>query len=148
MRLFLSAALAALVLAAGATADDVVVPVVVRPGSLALAPVTALARNGRISVTVSDARGKGAGWTLLARSAGPTGMLVVTGVEVHCGARSTCTLPRTRIRYPMLLSFLRLTPVFKAEPGTGLGTVSVTLSLAVARPALLGVALRFTLRPS
>jgi hypothetical protein len=147
MRRFPPAALAALVLAASASADNVVVPLTVRPGSLALAPSTALPRSAHVSVTVTDARGRGAGWTLLARIAGPTRMLVVTGVDVSCGAHSTCTLPQNRLRYPILLSSLRAVPVLDAERGTGMGTIAVTLRFG-SRP-LAGVAsLKFSVRPT
>jgi hypothetical protein len=135
-----------LVVTAGAAADVIVVPLTVRPGMLTLAPVTVIARSARISVTVVDARGSGAGWELLARSAGPTGgTLVVTGVESRCGHRSTCTLPRSEVRYPVMLTSLRPTVLVRAKPGTGMGTIGLTLRLAA--PARLGKALRFSVRP-
>ena len=147
MRPLLAAALAVLALASGASADDIVVPVTVRPGPLALTPVTALARGAQTSITVTDARGKGAGWTLLARLAGPTGRtVVVTGVDTRCGERSTCTVPRTSIRYPVMLTTFHSTPVIDARRGTGMGKIVLTLRLG--SQARLGVALRFAVRPS
>jgi len=148
MRPLLVAALAVLALASGgAYADDVVVPVTVRPGPLALTPVTVVAQGAQTSITVTDARGKGAGWTLLARLAGPTGRtVVVTGVDTRCGERSTCTVPRTTIRYPVMLTTFRSTPVIDARRGTGMGKIVLTLRLG--SQARLGVALRFAVRPS
>jgi|SRR5579859_5104683 len=145
MRPLLVAALAVLALAAGAYADGVVVPVTVRPGPLALSPVTALARGTQISVTVTDARGQGAGWTLLARLSGPIGRtVVVTGVDTRCGDRSTCTVPRTNIRYPVMLTTLRSTPLIDAQRGTGMG--KIVLIVRLGSQARLGAALRFAVR--
>ena len=123
------------------------VPLTVRPGSLTLAPSNALARSAHVAVTVTDARGHGAGWTLLARIAGPTRTVVVTGVVVSCGAHSTCTLPRARVRYPVLLSSLRAVPVLDAQRGTGMGTISATLGFGQQSFAA-GASLRFSVRPS
>jgi len=145
MRLF-PAVLAALILAAGAAADDVVVPLTVWPGMLSLAPATALARSAQVGVTVVDARGNGAGWQLLARAAVSGGSRsVVQGVKSRCAPRSTCTLPRTTIRYPVVLSPLRPTLVYRAEARTGMGAIALTLKLA--GPGLGSAALRFVVRP-
>ena len=146
MRHFCLAAVAALVFAAAAYGDDVPVPLTVRPGPLALAPVTVLARDARANLTVVDARGRGAGWTLLARSAGPARAVVVIGVDARCGARSTCTLPHTRVHYPVLLSSVRLVPVLDAQRGTGMGMIVITLRLGTHSPG--GAAVRFAVRPS
>lgn len=144
---FLPAALAALVLAAGAAADVVVVPLTVRPGSLTMAPVRAISRSSRIPVTVVDARGSGAGWELLARPAGASsGTVIVTGVEQRCGYHSTCTLPRPAVHYPIRLTSLRPTRVFAAQPGSGMGTIGLTLRLAA--PAQIGASLSFSVRPA
>jgi hypothetical protein len=144
---FLPAALAALVLAAGAAADVVVVPLTVRPGSLTMAPVKAVSRSSRISVTVVDARGRGAGWELLARSAGRVGRtVVVTGVELRCGHDSTCTLPGNTMHYPIMLSSYRSVPLLRAQRGTGMGTIGLTVRLAA--PSQLGAALSFSVHPA
>ena len=145
MQRFLLAAVAALVLAASAAADNIVVPLTVRPGSLRLAPATVLARSARTTVTVTDARGHGAGWTLLARATGVLRTVVVTGVELRCGTHSTCTLPRTRIRYPVSLSPLRAVPVLDAEQGTGMGSIVLTLELS-SRGLAGTAALRFSVQ--
>jgi hypothetical protein len=135
MRRLVLAVVAALVFAAAASADDVVIPLTVRPGSLTLSPVSTLSRGARVSVTVVDARGHAAGWTLLARTSGPgAATVVVTGVDAACGRHSTCTLPRTSLRYPILLTPSRDVPVLVARRGTGMGTLSLILRLARAAP--------------
>ena len=147
MRRLSLAAVAALVFAAAGHADDVVVPLTVRPGPLSLAPATALAHGARIAVTVTDARGHGAGWTLLARMGGPGARaVVVAGVDARCGFHSTCTPPRTRVRDPIMLSSLRAVPIFDAQRGTGMGAVELTVRLGV--QSRQGAALRFAVQPS
>ncbi|HST26464.1 MAG TPA: hypothetical protein VLJ76_10760 [Gaiellaceae bacterium] len=137
------AILAALVLAAGATADSIVVPLTVRPGSLSLAPASVVARAGQATVNVIDARGKGSGWELLARV--PALRPVVLGVAARCLPHSTCTLPRTSLRYPIVLNPLRPTVVYRAQPRTGMGAIGLTLRLG----GVLGAsAVRFLVRSS
>ena len=155
MRVLSLAAFAALVFAAAASADDVVVPLTVRSGTLTITPVSTVSRAARASVTVIDARGHGAGWTLVARTAAPGfGTVFVTGVDAACRRNSTCTLPRTTLRYPILVTALRDVPVLVAQRGTGMGAISITLRLGrqVANswgPAQFGNAsLRFAVRSS
>jgi len=135
--------LAGFALAGGAAADDVTVPLTVRPGSLTLTPTTAAARNVGATVTIVDARGKGAGWRLAGRVTGLGSLLAVAGVELHCAPNSTCTLPRSRLRYPIVVG-VRPVPVLDASRGTGMGSVVVTFRLAsVPSP---GTGLRFSVR--
>jgi hypothetical protein len=122
--------LAGFALAGAAAADDVRVPLTVRPGTLTLAPATVASRAERATVTVVDARGKGAGWRLVARVAGlGARALVVTGVELRCGPHSTCTLPQSEVRYPVLLGRQPVL-VLTSSHGTGMGSIAVTLRLA------------------
>jgi hypothetical protein len=99
----------------------------------------------RATVTVVDARGKGAGWGLVGRVTGLGGRrVVVSGVDLRCGPRSTCTLPRSHVRYPIVLGG-RPMPVLEAAHGTGMGAIVVTLRLAsVPSP---GTGLGFSVRP-
>src|SRR3954470_20178541 len=63
-------------------------------GGLVLQAPTATAAAGRttqIPVTIADARGSGAGWTLRLDAASPVS---VTGITARCASGSTCTLPR------------------------------------------------------
>jgi hypothetical protein len=147
MRRFLPAVLAVLALAAAASADDVVIPLTVKPGPLTLVSATVLTRRAQVSMTVIDARGKGAGWELLARAPTWDGApAVLQGVDSRCGRRSTCALPRNDVRYPISLDAWRPAVVFRAPAGTGMGTISLILRLA--GPIRTGPAISFALRPS
>jgi opacity protein-like surface antigen len=146
MRRFLLAALAVLVLAAAASADDVVIPLTVKPGPLTLAPATVITKTAQISVTVVDARGRGAGWELLARAPMSVGgPVMIQGVEPRCGLHSTCTWPRNDTRYPIVLNAWRPTVVFRAQPGTGMGTISMIVKLR--GPARIRTTVSFSVRP-
>jgi hypothetical protein len=139
----LLAALLPLVLAGGAAADSVVIPLTVRPGSLALAPSRVVVAGPKVEAAVVDARGSGAGWQLVVLP--PRRALMVTGVQVRCGARSTCTLPRPGQRYPLALAPFRATVVFAAPRGTGMGTIDLTLRLS---GQVAGTALQLAVRPA
>jgi hypothetical protein len=124
MRRLLLALTGALVLAAGAAADSVVIPVTVKPGSLTITPAQTVVRGASIEVAVVDARGNGDGWEV---AASPTvKRFALVGVDARCGPRSTCTLPRSAVRYPLSLTGLRATTVFAAARGTGMGTIVLT----------------------
>ena len=85
--------LAALLLAAPATAGQIVVKLGLTPGKLAVAAAPASLKAGgtaQIQVKVADGRGNGKGWTLRFQNA--TG-LTVTGITAKCASNSTCTLP-------------------------------------------------------
>ncbi|HEX3455850.1 MAG TPA: hypothetical protein VHS03_14590 [Gaiellaceae bacterium] len=126
-RLFL-AAVVALVLAAGASADSVLIPLTVKPGSLTIVPARAVVRGTSAEVAVVDARGNGGGWQVVAT---PTGRpFTIAGADARCGSRSTCTLPRSAVHYPLALVGLRATTVFTATRGTGTGTIVLTFHFA------------------
>ena len=139
----LLAALLPLALAGGAAADSVVIPLTVRPGSLALVPTRVVVVGAKIEAAVVDARGSGAGWQLVVLP--PRRALIVTGVQVRCGARSTCTLPRRGQRYPLALAPFRPTVVFAAGRGTGMGTIDLILRLS---GQVAGTALQLAVRPA
>ncbi len=140
MRRLLLAVATALVLAAGAAADSVVIPLTVKPGTLTIAPARLVGGGSSAEVTVVDARGSGGGWQVIAS---PTGKaFAIAGVDARCGPRSTCTLPRFGLRYPLALSGLRRTSVFAAAPRTGMGTVVLTIHFAQAGLAALELAVR------
>ena len=87
---------------------------------------------------VRDSRGSGAGWAITLSSAelrfGPTlPRVFVTGAQVACGK---CTLPRNRVRYPVVIS-RRGAPVrvFAARRRTGMGSMRVWIDGALALPA-------------
>ena len=128
MRRLLLAVVVALVLAAGAAADSVLIPLTVKPGSLAIVPARAVVRGTSAEVAVVDARGNGAGWEVVASPIGRP--FAIGGVDARCGPRSTCTLPRSAVRYPLALAGLRATTVFTATRGTGMGTIVLTFHFA------------------
>jgi hypothetical protein len=126
-------------LAAGsARSADVQFVLSVRPGPLTMATAddpssSAHASAGlrRIAITVTDARGSGAGWRLEARPLGAaTGVVTVRGVEVRCGARSTCSLPRAPVSRSQTLTRGGATVVLAAGKGEGMGRVEIVLTVA------------------
>jgi hypothetical protein len=138
-RLFLAVGVA-LVLAAGAAADSVVIPVTVRPGSLTIAPARLVVRGPSAEAAVVDARGNGGGWEVVAS---PTGNpFVIVGVDARCGSRSTCTLPRSAVHYPLSLTGRHTSAVFAAARGTGMGTIVLTIRFAGPSAAGLLLAVR------
>lgn len=130
--------LATLAAAESARADDIRVTVDVRPGHLTLdaaADVSSPAELSRglhrVLVTVTDARGSGAGWQLDLRAANiGAGKIAVVGIDTRCGKRSTCTLPQTRAGVPAALVPGRRTTVVEGRRGTGMGRIEVTLTIA------------------
>jgi hypothetical protein len=130
--------LASLTTAASARSADVRVVLSVRPGPLTMvaaddASSRAQAGTGlrRIAITVTDARGSGAGWQLETHPVGAAaGTVMVRSVEVRCGARSTCTLPRVRASVPAALTRGSPTVVLSARRGEGMGRVEIVLTVA------------------
>ncbi len=130
--------LGALTAAGSASSADVHVVLSVRPGPLTMAtadgpssPALASAGLRRIAITVTDARGSGAGWRLETRRLGTaTGVVTVRGVEVRCGARSTCSLPRAPVSRPVTLTKGSPTVVLAAGKGEGMGRIEIVLTVA------------------
>jgi len=107
----------ALLVAGPAAAGTIDVHLMFAPGKLSLAAPHTGGRTGRIQVTVADARGNGAGWTLRA-SHGVT----VRSITARCAANSTCTLPRAA-KAP------NGAVVLAAARGTGMGIVELVVTL-------------------
>jgi len=130
--------LGALTTAGSARSADVHVVLSVHPGPLTLGTADDLfsrahASSGlrRIAITVTDARGSGAGWRLETRPSGTTaGIVTVLGIEVRCGSRSTCSLPRTRAPLPAKLTTGSPTVVLAARKGEGMGRIEIILTVA------------------
>jgi hypothetical protein len=102
-------------------------------GSLGLQTPSATALAGRtvqVPVTVADARGNGAGWTLDLAAASN---VVVTGITAKCASTSTCTLPRASAGGGIL----------HAAPGTGMGVIDLVVSVAAPRSGSASVPLAF-----
>ena len=77
---------------------------------------------------------------------GPEPTAPIQGVEPSCGLHSTCTWPRNDTRYPIVLNAWRPTVVFRAQAGTGMGTISMILKLG--GPVRTGTTVSFLVRPS
>jgi hypothetical protein len=96
---------------------------VLAPGSLGVsAPRTAVSAAGpvKVALLVTDARGTGAGWTLLLRSTRP---VAVSRIVATCARSSTCTLPAAA---PSAARGL----VLRAARASGMGVVRLVVTLA------------------
>jgi hypothetical protein len=100
------------------------------------------------SLNVSDATGRGTGWSLTATSttftsgAGhlpPSAATIPVAPLVACDRDATCNLATTSISYPYTLPAGVTAPlatrVFSAAPNTGLGAQTVDLTWHLALPA-------------
>ena len=116
MRRTILVGLAALLLAAPASAGTIVVTLGLAPGKLKVASARTTATT--FTVTVADGRGNGAGWTL--RSSRP---VTVAGITARCAAGSTCTLPPAK-------SAPSGATVLASAKGTGMGVMVLTVTLA------------------
>ena len=107
-----------------------------RQGTLTVkAPSAAVTVNGpkSVLVTVTDARGSGAGWTLRVIAARPVKVL---SIATTCGTRSTCTLPRAATLGPM-------PRVMQTQSGSGMGVVRLMVTFARLAPGTPNTALKF-----
>jgi hypothetical protein len=145
--------LGALTTAGSARSADVHVVLSVHPGPLTLGTADGLFSRAhastplrRIAITVTDARGSGAGWRLEADPSGTTaGAVTVLGIEVRCGSRSTCSLPRAPASVPARLTIGRPTVVLAARRGEGMGSIEIILTVATSSTDT-KLALAFSLR--
>jgi len=123
VKLFMSIVVGALALAGPAAAGQIVVNLDFLPGTLSVQHVmahTSPDRPVRIPVTVVDARGDGAGWTL--RFVGPAAP-AVTSITAGCAPGSTCTLPEA-------VSAPNGSTVLQAARGTGMGVIRLVVTVA------------------
>jgi hypothetical protein len=115
--------LAALVLTAPAFGGTIAVTMGLNSGGLTLsAPATFATADQatQIPVTITDARGTGAGWTLKLAPGAP---VTVTSITVRCAAGSTCTLPKAA-------TAANGATLLQAAPGTGMGVMQFTVTVA------------------
>lgn len=108
--------LAALILAAPASAGTIVVTLGLTPGHLKVSSVRTSPTT--FAVVVADGRGSGAGWML--RASRPVS---VASITARCSAGSTCTLPAAPTAPAGAI-------VLAAAQGTGMGMVTLTVALA------------------
>ncbi len=89
-------------------------------------------------LTVTDARGSGAGWHLTAQAtplSDGTHTLIqdITTVAQNCASGSTCTLPTSAVSLPVLMGSSG-TSFYSSAANYGLGKVAVNPTVAVAIP--------------
>ncbi len=122
-RLGLVTLVAALALSAPAFAGNVIVTVGLKAGQLSLsapASSTATGKTVAIPVTVTDARGSGAGWSLHVDSSKP---VTVTSITARCAANSTCTLPKAS-------GPAQGGTILHVAPNTGMGVIQLVVTVA------------------
>lgn len=125
--------LVGLVLAAPASAGQIVVKLGLAPGKLSVAsthPALAAGATAAVTVKVADGRGNGKGWTL--RFAKATG-LSVTSITARCASNSTCTLPAA-VAAPSGWTVLR------AAHDTGMGIIDLVVTVRASQAARVGFA--------
>jgi hypothetical protein len=98
-------------------------------GSLRVAVATrVLLSSGTATVTVTDARGTGGGWSLKLNAARPVS---IARVVASCASGSTCTLPRAKV-------VASGDVVLRALRGTGMGVIRLQVTfgqLHTAKPS-------------
>lgn len=125
---FLLVVFASLLFAAPAFAGDINVTFGFKAGTLGVrAPATSLgAGTVQVPVTVVDARGNGAGWTLRVTGAGSP---AVTKITARCAAGSTCTLPTASLSLPAAVGSSP-TAILAAARNSGMGAMELTLTVS------------------
>jgi hypothetical protein len=150
---------AALVLVSAAVAGNITATATVTgAGSLALSNGTTASLSDTLDgtdqtvsytvpLTVTDARGSGAGWNLTLTSttfsdgAGhslSTSASTVASVAMSCNAGGSCTNPTNAISYPVTVPAAATAPaavkVFNSAANTGMGKFTITPTINVAIP--------------
>jgi hypothetical protein len=103
--------------------------------------------NYTVPLTLTDARGTGAGWNLTLTSttfsdgAGhnlATTASQISSVAMACVSGGTCTSPTNAIAYPVTVPSATTAPaavkVFNSAAATGLGRFTITPTIAVSIP--------------
>jgi len=122
-RLTLLGSILALLVAAPAFGSNVVVTLGLKTGALTLQAPQASAAAGKaiqVPITVADARGSGAGWTLQLNSAKS---VAITSITARCAAGSTCTLPRS-------IGTAGGTTILRVAPDSGMGVMDLVVTVA------------------
>jgi hypothetical protein len=123
LRLTVFGSFLALLIAAPAFGSNVVVTLGLKTGGLTLQAPQASAAAGKaiqVPITIADARGSGAGWTLQLNSLKD---VAITSITARCAAGSTCTLPRA-IGTPSGASILHV------APDSGMGVMELVVTVA------------------
>ena len=137
LRLTLTGAVVALLVAAPALAGNVNVTLALNSGALTVkAPqVTAAAGKAiQVPLTIADGRGNGAGWTLLLNS--PKNV-TITSITARCAPGSTCTLPRS-------LGGASGATILRVARDSGMGVMQLVVTIAPLAPGAGAVPLAFS----
>jgi hypothetical protein len=133
-RFLIAIPLWALLVAAPAVAGNIHVGLALQSGGLTLqAPaVRALAGHSvQVPLTLADARGTGAGWTLELDASAP---VTITAITARCAAGSTCTLPKAA----------NAAGILKAARDSGMGVIQLVVTVAPLASGSASVPLAFT----
>jgi hypothetical protein len=133
-RLLLTIAGLALLGAGPAMAGNVKVGLALHSGELALQAPALKAVAGhsvQVPLTIADARGTGAGWTLRLDATAP---VTITSITAHCAAGSTCTLPTPADAAGIL----------QAAGDSGMGVIHVVVTVAPLHSESTSVPLTFS----
>jgi hypothetical protein len=135
MRRLLLAITASALLAAGpALGGNINVGLALRSGGLTLQGPALAAVAGRlvqVPLTLADARGTGAGWTLKLNVTGP---VTIEHITARCAAGSTCTLPKTA----------GAAGVLQAARDSGMGVIQLVVTVAPQRSGSASAPLAFS----
>jgi len=132
---------AALVMTAPALAGNVTVTVGLDSGGLSLQAPKAVATAGQpvqIPLTVADARGTGAGWTLNLTT---PRLVTVTSITARCAPGSTCTLPKITTSSDRVA-------LLRVAQNTGMGVMQLVVTVASLAAGEAPVPLQFNVAPA
>ncbi|HWB22134.1 MAG TPA: hypothetical protein VG652_04545 [Gaiellaceae bacterium] len=122
-RLTLIGSIFALLLAAPAFGSNIVVTLGLKTGGLTLQAPQAAAAAGKtiqVPLTIADARGSGAGWTLHLSS---SKSVAITSITARCADGSTCTLPRS-------IGTASGATILRVAPDSGMGVMDLVVTVA------------------
>jgi hypothetical protein len=122
-RLFLTLAATGLVAAGPALGGNIRIGLSLNAGALSLKAPTAAAVSGhavQVPLTLADARGTGAGWTLKLEV---PSAVTITDITARCAPGSTCTLPKP----------IAGGGILHAATNTGMGVMQILVTVAPLR---------------
>ncbi len=133
-RLLLTITASALLAAGPALGGNINVGLALRPGSLTLQGPALAAVAGhsvQVPLTLADARGTGAGWTL---KLNVSAAVTIQGITARCAAGSTCTLPKAA----------GAAGILQAARDSGMGVIQLVVTVAPLRSDSGSVPLAFS----
>src|SRR5258707_7147813 len=133
-RLLLTLTASALVAAGPAMAGDINVGLTIHSSGLSLKgpAITAVAgRSVEVPLTLADARGTGAGWTLRLNASTP---VTIESIAARCAPSSTCTLRKAA----------GAAGILRAARDSGMGVIELVVTVAPLRSGSANVPLAFS----